>query len=133
MYLLDAEDATIDALKEAWASIGDSIVGGGGRGTVELPRPHRRHRRGDRGRDRGRPPLQIRVTDLIEQVEEEAWVREHTGVAVAGGLGGTSDPVPGAAPTQHATTAVVAVAGGRRPARLFTSMGVSALGRVVSR
>ncbi len=127
MYLLDAEDATIDALKEAWASIGDSIVVVGGEGLWNC------HVHTDdigaaieAGIEAGRP-YKIRVTDLIEQVEEEAWVREHTGVAVAGGLGGTSDPVPGAAPTQHATTAVVAVAVGAGLRRLFTSMGVSAL------
>jgi hypothetical protein len=59
--------------------------------------------------DCGRP-RNIRVTDLMEQVEEERWVRE----AVV-------EPAPS---LEHVPTAVVAVAVGDGVRRLFTSMGV---------
>jgi len=135
MYLLDAEDPTIDGFKEAWAAIGDSIVVVGGDGLWNC------HVHTDdigaaieAGIEAGRPH-KIRVTDLMEQVEEESWVREQTGVAVAGGLGGAAAPVtspPGAPPlpgpaAAPPTTAVVAVAVGAGLRRLFQSMGVTAL------
>lgn len=121
MYLLDADDATIDGFKESWAAIGDSIVVVGGAGLWNC------HVHTDdigaaieAGIEAGRP-YKIRVTDLIEQVEEEQWVREETGVAVAGG---PAAPAPAGPPV---TTAVVAVAVGAGLRRLFTSMGVGAL------
>ena len=85
MYLLDAKDETIPALKEAWDAIGDSIVVVGGDGiwnchvhtndvgaAVEI------------GIEAGRPS-KIRITDLLEQVEEERWVHDASGAAVADG------------------------------------------------
>ena len=76
MYLLDAPDDSIDAFKEVWAGIGDSIVVVGGDGLWNC------HIHTDdigaaieAGVDAGRPQ-RIRVTDLAEQVEEERWVRE---------------------------------------------------------
>ena len=82
---------------------------------LELPHPHRRHRR-----RRSRPPStigrprKIRVTDLLEQVEEERWVRE-------------AEPMPRPSPSlahEPVTTAVVAVATGDGIRRIFHSLGV---------
>ncbi len=61
--------------------------------------------------DAGRPSA-IRVTDLVEQVEEERWVRE--------GVGESEDQPPGPVPI----TAVVAVATGEGIGRIFRSLGV---------
>ena len=76
MYFLEAPDATIPAFKDVWAGIGDSIVVVGGDGLWNC------HIHTDdigaaveAAIDGGRP-RNIRVTDLLEQVEEERWVRE---------------------------------------------------------
>ena len=78
MYFLEAPDETIPAFKDVWAGIGDSIVVVGGDGIWNC------HIHTDdigaaieAAIDAGRP-RQIRVTDLLEQVEEERWVREAT-------------------------------------------------------
>jgi uncharacterized protein len=66
--------------------------------------------------DIGRP-RKIRVTDLLEEVEEERWVRE-AGAAAGGGEDlpeHLDQPVP---------TAVVAVASGDGVRRIFHSLGV---------
>ena len=79
MYLLDAPDDTIADFKEVWAGIGDSIVVVGGDGLWNC-----HIHTNDIGAaieaalDAGRP-RNIRVTDLVEQVEEERWVREGAG------------------------------------------------------
>ncbi len=111
MYLLDAPDATIDAFKDVWQGIGDSIVVVGGDGLWNC------HIHTDdigaaieAGIDAGRP-RRIRVTDLLEQVEEERWVTEAEE---------TSAPVP----SGPVTTAVVAVAAGDGIRRLLHSLGV---------
>jgi len=76
MFLLDAPDDKIEGFKTAWAEVGDSIVVVGGDGiwnchihsddigasiecAIDVGRPHK-----------------IRVTDLAEEVEEQAWVKE---------------------------------------------------------
>ncbi len=113
MYLLDATDETIPAFKEAWDALGDSIVVVGGEGVwnchvhtndvgaaIEV------------GVEAGRPS-KIRVTDLLEQVEEERWVREAGDEAAR-------DATP-------VTTAVVAVAMGNGVRRLLRSVGVQAI------
>ena len=76
MYFLEAPDETIPAFKDVWAGIGDSIVVVGGDGIWNC------HIHTDdigaaieAALDGGRP-RNIRVTDLLEQVEEERWVRE---------------------------------------------------------
>ena len=76
MYFLEAPDETIPAFKDVWAGIGDSIVVVGGDGIWNC------HIHTDdigaaieAAIDCGRP-RKIRVTDLLEQVEEERWVRE---------------------------------------------------------
>ncbi len=119
MYLLHANDATIPAFKDAWDSIGDSIVVVGGSGlwnchvhTNDIGAAI------EAGVEAGRPS-RIRVTDLIEQVEEEAWVREHS-ADVAGPAVHTFAP-------DEVTTAVVAVAVGNGARRLFASLGVQAI------
>jgi DAK2 domain fusion protein YloV len=115
MYFLEAGDDTIPAFKDVWAGIGDSIVVVGGEGLWNC------HIHTDdvgaaieAALDCGRP-RNIRITDLMEQVEEERWVRE--GVAAGGGVvepPHVNQPVP---------TAVVAVATGDGVRRIFYSLG----------
>jgi DAK2 domain fusion protein YloV len=116
MYLLYAPDDSIADFKEVWAGIGDSIVVVGGDGLWNC------HIHTDdvgaaieAGVDAGRPQ-RIRVTDLVEQVEEERWVRE---AATAPGAGPGAEPV---GPTP--TTSVVAVVTGDGIGRIFRSLGV---------
>jgi uncharacterized protein len=116
MYLLDAPDEGIEAFKEVWAGIGDSIVVVGGDGlwnchihtndvgaaveaALEIGRPSR-----------------IRVTDLDDQVEEERWVRESVGAPGAGPSSEGTGPPP--------TSSVVAVVSGDGIGRIFRSLGV---------
>jgi DAK2 domain fusion protein YloV len=115
MYFLDADDATVPAFREAWASIGDSIVVVGGDGiwnchvhTNDIGAAV------EAGIDAGRPH-HIRITDLMEQVEEERWVREAEVVADLNAAAESWSPV---------TTAVVAVGVGDGVRRLLTSLGV---------
>lgn len=112
MYLLEAPDETIPAFKEVWAGIGDSIVVVGGDGLFNC------HIHTD---DIGAAieaaieigkPKKIRVTDLLDEVEEERWVREAAA---------EPDPEPEQEPV---TTAVVAVATGDGIKRIFRSLGV---------
>jgi DAK2 domain fusion protein YloV len=115
MYFLEAPDATVPAFKEVWAGIGDSIVVVGGEGLWNC-----HIHTNDVGAsieaalDVGRP-RNIRVTDLVEQMEEERWVRE----AAARGPEVRDEPV-GPPPR----TAVVAVANGEGVGRIFRSLGV---------
>jgi uncharacterized protein len=118
MYFLEAPDETVPAFREVWAGIGDSIVVVGGDGLWNC------HIHTDdigaaieAALDAGRP-RQIRVTDLLEQVEEERWVREAPPTPEEGGPG-----VLGA----RCTTAVVAVVAGAGVGRLFRSVGVQAI------
>jgi dihydroxyacetone kinase-like predicted kinase len=113
MYFLEAPDETIPAFKEVWAGIGDSIVVVGGDGIWNC------HIHTDdigaaveAAIDCGRP-RNIRVTDLMEQVEEERWVRDAASVPPEEQA--AEEPVP---------TAVVAVATGEGIRRIFRSLGV---------
>jgi uncharacterized protein len=113
MYFLEAPDHTIPAFKDVWAGIGDSIVVVGGDGVWNC------HIHTDdigaaveAALDAGRP-RNIRVTDLLEQVEEERWVREA--------------PQDQAADLTPVPTAVVAVATGDGIRRIFRSLGVKAM------
>ena len=115
MYLLEAPDETISAFKQVWAGIGDSIVVVGGDGIYNC------HIHTDdigaaieAAIEVGRPK-EIRVTDLMEQVVEERWVRE--------GAAEVSDEPLGPPPT----TAVVAVVSGDGVGRIFGSLGVAKL------
>ncbi len=115
MYFLHAGDDRIDGFKAAWGALGDSIVVVGGDGVWNC------HVHTDdigaaieAGIEAGRP-RDIRVTDLVEQVEgrEEAeWVREQ---AIAGRTGPTLERV---------TTGVVAVAVGEGLRTLLRGLGV---------
>jgi len=116
MYFLHAPDDSIEAFKEVWAGIGDSIVVVGGDGLWNC------HIHTDdigaaveAGVDAGRPH-RIRVTDLDEQVEEERWVRESVGAPGAGPSDEGTEPPP--------TTSVVAVVSGDGIGRIFRSLGV---------
>jgi DAK2 domain fusion protein YloV len=115
MYLLEAPDDAIDDFKEVWAGLGDSIVVVGGDGLWQC------HIHTDdigaaieAALDAGRPSA-IRVTDLMDQVEEERWVREGERAQP----GGPSVP-PGPPPR----TGVVAVVSGDGVGRIFRSLGV---------
>jgi DAK2 domain fusion protein YloV len=118
MYFLHADDDRIDAFKQTWGALGDSIVVVGGDGIWNC------HVHTDdigaaieAGIEVGRPS-DIRVTDLLEQVEgreEEAWVRGEA----------TSDPgVSAVAALERVTTAVVAVAVGEGLRKLLLGLGV---------
>jgi len=115
MYLLEAPDDTVAAFREVWAGIGDSIVIVGGDGLWNC------HIHTDdigasieAALDAGRP-RRIRVTDLLEQVEEERWVQDASASAPVG------QPSPDADPPR---TAVVAVVSGDGIGRIFRSLGV---------
>jgi DAK2 domain fusion protein YloV len=116
MYMLAAPDESIEAFKDVWAGIGDSIVVVGGDGLWNC-----HIHTNDVGAaieaalDSGRPS-RIRVTDLEEQVEEERWVRESVGAPGAG------PSTEGAGPP--AVTGVVAVVSGDGIGRIFHSLGV---------
>jgi len=116
MYFLEAPDETIAAFKDVWAGIGDSIVVVGGDGiwnchihtddigaaieaAIEIGRPSK-----------------IRVTDLLDEVEEERWVRDAE----------PSPPEPGRS-REPVETAVVAVATGDGIRRIFYSLGVQGI------
>jgi dihydroxyacetone kinase-like predicted kinase len=101
-----------------WAGIGDSIVVVGGDGIWNC------HIHTD---DIGASieaaidigtPRKIRVTDLLEQVEEEAWVREASSAAAIEVPDDLRTPV---------TCAVVAVATGAGIRRIFHSLGVQGI------
>jgi DAK2 domain fusion protein YloV len=111
MYFLEAPDETITAFKDVWAGIGDSIVVVGGDGLWNC------HIHTDdigasieAALDCGRP-RSIRVTDLVEQMEEERWVRD-------------APPEVDGAQSVAVPTAVVAVATGDGIRRIFHSLGV---------
>jgi DAK2 domain fusion protein YloV len=113
MYLLEAEDGTIPAFKDTWGVVGDSIVVVGGDGlwnchvhTNDIGAAI------EAGIQAGRP-REIRITDLIEQVEEEQWVRTAVDVS-----GDADMSVP------QVMTAVVAVAVGEGLRRLLRAVGV---------
>jgi DAK2 domain fusion protein YloV len=111
MYFLEAPDESVPGFKNMWAGIGDSIVVVGGDGLWNC------HIHTDdigasieAALDVGRP-RNIRITDLMEQVEEERWVREAP----------PDEPAP---PMDPVPTAVVAVATGEGIRRIFHSLGV---------
>jgi uncharacterized protein len=115
MYFLEAPDSSISSFKDAWAAIGDSIVVAGGDGLWNC------HIHTDdigaaieAALDIGRPQ-KIRVTDLLEEVEEEKWVREASAAQ-------TVEEPPHA--NEPCATAIVAVTSGEGTRRLFLSLGV---------
>ncbi len=116
MYLLAAPDDAIEAFKDVWAGIGDSIVVVGGDGLWNCHIHTNDVGAAIEAAIECGTPQRIRVTDLDEQVEEERWVRESVG---APGVGAPSE---GAGPP--ATTGVVAVVTGDGIGRIFRSLGV---------
>ncbi|HEX5616235.1 MAG TPA: DAK2 domain-containing protein [Acidimicrobiia bacterium] len=125
MYLLEADDHTIPAFRDTWASIGDSIVVVGGDGlwnchvhTNDIGAAV------EAGIDAGRP-RNVRVTDLFDQVHElhpHAPGGEHDWVSAA-----ASTPAEIRASAEPVATAVVAVAVGDGVRRMFASLGVHAV------
>ena len=116
MYLLEAPDSAIDDFKRAWVALGDSIVVVGGDGIWNC------HIHTDQigpaieaALEWGRP-RRIRVTDLVDQVEEERWVREA-------GAGAPDAEPPGE--RQAIACGVVAVATGAGLGRMLASLGVN--------
>lgn len=111
MFFLDAPDGSIQDFREAWAALGDSIVVVGGDGVWNC-HVHTDDIGGavEAGITVGRP-YRIRVTDLFEEVEEQAWVRDQMS-ADAEDVG---EPVP---------CAVVAVSNGSGIRDIFRSLGV---------
>ena len=112
MFFLDAPDDTVPGFKDAWGELGDSVVVVGGDGVwnchvhtddigaaveagIAVGRPHR-----------------IRVSDLLEEAEEQAWVREQI---ASGADDPEGEPVP---------CAVVVVANGPGIVEIFRSLGV---------
>ena len=119
MYLCDLADGQIEAFKQAWGGIGDSIVVVGGDGLWNC-----HVHTNDIGAaievalDLDGRPKQIRVTDLFEEVAAEHAVREQA----------TTTSAPTAASDLPAvTTAVVAVSSGPGISALFTELGVQAV------
>jgi DAK2 domain fusion protein YloV len=116
MYFLEAPDESIAGFKDVWAGIGDSIVVVGGDGVWNC-----HIHTNDIGAaieaavDVG-TPRKIRVTDLLEQVEEERWVREAEML-----------PDEPAAAREPVPCAVVAVATGDGIRRIFHSLGVQVM------
>ena len=121
MYFMDLADEQIEAFKQGWGAIGDSIVVVGGDGiwnchvhtndigaAIEVPL------------DLGGRPKEIRVTDLFEEVDEEHAKRE---AAMAGGQTNASITKAGGGLTP-VTTAIVAVCSGEGLVELFAQLRV---------
>ena len=121
MYFLDLVDDRIQAFKEGWGAIGDSIVVVGG---DSLWNCH--VHTNDIGAsievalDLGGRPKQIRVTDLFEEVAEEHAHREAE-------LRGMHVPSRAGAGLSPVTTAVVAVCSGDGLAELFANLKVQGI------
>ena len=118
MFLLDLDDSHASEFKQAWGSIGDSIVVVGGDGLYNC-----HIHTNDIGAAIEAPlllggrPKQIRVTDLFEEVSEEHAAREAELGAPITSRTTTSSLPP-------VTCAVVAVASGDGLAELFGQLGV---------
>lgn len=115
MYLLDIADARIEQFKQAWGSIGDSIVVVGGDGLWNC-----HVHTNDIGAaieaalDADGRPRSIRVTDLFDEIAEQHARREAE----------LAPPGPAAAGLPPVTCAVVAVCSGDGLAELFGQLGV---------
>ena len=118
MFLLDMDDVYANDFKQAWGSIGDSIVVVGGDGLYNC-----HIHTNDIGAAIEAPlllggrPKQIRVTDLFEEVADEHAARE----AELGAPVQSRNSSPSLPPV---TCAVVAVASGDGLAELFGQLGV---------
>ena len=111
MFLLDAPDDKIENFKAAWAEIGDSIVVVGGDGIWNCHIHSNDIGASIEAAIDGGRPHKIRGTDLLEEVEEQEWVKQAAAQASLADL----DPC---------TTAVVSVSVGAGVAQIFDSLGV---------
>lgn len=126
MYFMDLDDAQIDAFKQGWGAIGDSIVVVGGDGIWNC-----HVHTNDIGAaievalDLGGRPKEIRVSDLFEEVDEEHAKRE---AAMTGDDASTVAPLArktaAGAGLPPVTTAVVGVCTGDGMVELFAQLGV---------
>ena len=120
MFLCDLADSDIDALKQGWGQIGDSIVVVGGDGTWNC-----HVHTNDIGAaiesaiDLGGRPFKIRVTDLFEEIAAEHASREAE-LTVA--MGAEAATTPSELPAVNC--AVVAVSSGDGISALFRDLGV---------
>lgn len=112
MYLLEASGVAIEGLKVVWDGVGDSIVVVG-QGDIYSCHIHTNEigMAIEAGIDAGRVK-NIRVTDLREQVKEEAWVLR------------AQERPEEALEEPHVKTAVVTVASGEGLGRILRSLGV---------
>ena len=124
MFLLDADEAAVGDFREAWARMGDSIVVVGGDGLWNC------HIHTDdigasieAGIAAGRPH-NIRVTDLLEELEHTEDVTVPDAVGAGSGADGEGLFV---AHHEQTRTAVVAVGAGEGVRRIFESLGVQAV------
>ena len=121
MYFMDLDDVSIQAFKEGWGEIGDSIVVVGGDGIWNC-----HVHTNDIGAavevalDLGGRPKKIRVTDLFEEVAEEHDQREAA--MTSGGTAHVRSRAGAGLPP--VTCAVVAVASGDGIGELFGLLGV---------
>ena len=117
MYLLEAPNTAIDAFKDVWAGLGDSIVVVGGDGIWNCHIHTNDIGQSIEAAIQVGRPSRIRVTDLAEQVEEVLWVRE-------GAAREADEPAPPRVPVR---SAIVAVSPARGIGRIFHSLGVQEL------
>ncbi|MCU1365554.1 MAG: hypothetical protein JWN39_1193 [Ilumatobacteraceae bacterium] len=121
MYFVDLPDENIEAFKQSWGEIGDSIVVVGGDGIWNC-----HVHTNDIGAaiesalDNGGRPHRIRVTDLFEEVAEEHAQREAA--IKRGGAGPVSTLLHTSMPA--VTCAIVAVSSGDGLTDLFAQLGV---------
>jgi DAK2 domain fusion protein YloV len=120
MFLCDLADSNIDALKQRWGRIGDSIVVVGGDGTWNC-----HVHTNDIGAaietalDLDGRPFKIRVTDLFEEIAAEHASRE---AELTAAMGGAQAAVSSMLPAVNC--AVVAVSSGDGISALFRDLGV---------
>ncbi len=121
MFFCDLLDDRIEALKQGWGAIGDSIVVVGGDGIWNC-----HVHTNDIGAaievalDLDGRPRQIRVTDLFEEIAAEHVVREAQLVAGSSAVGADSEQ-------PAVTCAVVAVSSGAGISELFRELGVQGI------
>ena len=114
MYLMHADDDNVPEFKRTLGRARRLDRGRRRRRPLELPRAHQRHRRRDRGRHRRGPARRRSGSPTCSSRSRSSKRRS--------GCRSTADDA--AAPVEHVTTAVVAVAVGDGLRRLFASLGV---------
>lgn len=128
MYFMDLDDAQIQAFKEGWGEIGDSVVVVGGDGIWNC-----HVHTNDVGAaievalDLGGRPKKIRVTDLFAEVAElgeVAHARREAALAVAGPVHGHDHAPRAGGGLPPVNCAIVAVSSGGGLSELFGQLGV---------